>query len=88
MPYDSDMPRHYYRVPGRFIADCVESGVDIGFYDDGPGLLIDPTHDQLRELRNRAEYYAHPNGPDQLPPGLKTAARALLKRLDTLGLGR
>lgn len=77
----------YYRLPPAFIQDCIESGVDVGFYDYEPQLLCDPTPEQLRELRSRAEYYVSPDGPDAQPPGLKNAARALLRRMDALALG-
>jgi hypothetical protein len=40
----------------------------------------------LAELRNRAEFYAHPNGPDAAPRGLKAAAKGLLKALAREGL--
>lgn len=78
----------YYRLPPRFIQDCLECGCDVGFYDEVPQLLINPTPDQLRELRSRAEYYADAHGPDAAPRGLKVAAKALLKRMNALGLGR
>lgn len=76
---------HYYKLPPAFISDCLDCGCDIGFYDEGPQLLIDPTQEQLVELRSRAEHYV--GDVDQAPPGLKVAARALLKRMDALALG-
>jgi len=79
---------YYYKLPPRFIEDCIECDVDIGFYDREPQLLINPTHEQLANLRDRAEYYVSKDGPDQCPPGLKAAARALLKRMDATGLGK
>lgn len=75
-----------YRLPPRFILDCIECDVDIGFYDEGPQLLIDPSYEQLENLRNRAEYYVGKDAPDCCPAGLKIAARALLKRMDALHL--
>jgi hypothetical protein len=87
MSHEPEPRPDYYKLPPRFIQDCHECGVDVGFYDHEPQLLVNPTHDQLRELRSRAEYYADTNGPDAAPPGLKVAAKALLKRMDALGLG-
>lgn len=75
-----------WHLPPRFIQDCLENDVDIGFYDEGPQLLIDPSYEQLANLRSRAEHYVSPDGPDCLPAGLKVAARALLRKMDALQL--
>lgn len=84
---DEPGPRpHYYRLPSAFIRDCVECDVDVGFYDWEPKLLCDPTHEQLHNLRDRAQSYVGRDAPDQCPPGLKVAAHALLRRMDALGL--
>jgi len=69
------------KLPSRFIRDCEECDCNIGDYDYRRRLLT-ATPTQLAQLKNRAAYYAHSNGPDLAPPGLKAAARALLKALD------
>lgn len=74
----------WYKLPPRFIRDCQECDCDVGEYIDGGFLCATP--EQMSELRNRAEFYADANGPDAAPPGLKTAAKALLKKLDMLGV--
>ena len=68
-------------LPG-FINDCLECGCDIGTYAKG---ALEATNEQLAELRDRAEHYAHGDGPDCCPAGLKTAARALLSALARRG---
>lgn len=67
------------RLPPRFIQDCEESGLDVGTYASGK-LTASPA--QIADLRNRAQHYAHADGPDQAPRGLKRAAQALLAALD------
>ena len=63
------------RLPYRFIEDCLESCCDVGEYANG---RLTATPAQLAELKNRAAFYADAHGPDAGPPGLKTAARAVL----------
>ncbi len=86
MSSEPDPKPDQYRLPPVFIRDCQECDVDIGFYDEGPQLLIGASYEQLSNLRDRAEHYVSRDGPDQCPPGLKTAARALLRRMDALQL--
>lgn len=88
MSHEPEPRPNYYKLPPRFIQDCQECGCDVGFYDYEPQLLVDPTPEQLSELRSRAEFYADAHGPCCAPPGLKVAAKALLKRMDALGLGK
>ena len=73
-----------YKLPPRFIQDSLECGVDVGEYVAGG--YLDATPEQLSELRNRAEFYADAYGPDAAPPGLKNAARGLLKAMTRLAL--
>lgn len=73
----------WYKLPPRFIQDCQECGCDVGEYIDGGFLCATP--EQLHELRSRAEFYANVNGPDAAPPGLKVAAKAVLRSLERLG---
>jgi hypothetical protein len=73
----------WYKLPPRFIRDCLECDVDVG-ETQGPFLLATPA--QLAELRSRAEFYADANGPDAAPAGLKTAAKALLKKMSALNI--
>jgi hypothetical protein len=77
-------PSFWYKLPPRFIQDCEECGVDVGEYISGGFLCADK--EQLAELRNRAEFYADANGPDAAPPGLKVAAKALLKKMAAIGV--
>jgi len=77
MREDGDYLRN---TPGVFLQDCQDSGIDVGFYDEQPRLWIaGPRH--IRNAFERATYYVSKDGPDQCPPGLKVAARALLKRI-------
>lgn len=74
-------------LPPRFIQDCIECGCDVGdVLSEKPKgkTLLRSTPEQYAELRSRAELYTDPNGPDACPPGLKTAARTLLKAMDDL----
>lgn len=73
-----------YKLPPRFIQDCQECDIDVGEYS--PGGFLCANQEQLAELRNRAEFYTDANGPDAAPVGLKVAAKALLKKLDALGV--
>lgn len=72
----------WYKLPPRFIQDCLECDCDVGEYFGG---FLCATVEQLSELRNRAEFYTNANGPDAAPPGLKSAAKALLRALERLG---
>lgn len=72
----------WYKLPPRFIQDCLECDCDVGEYSGG---FLCATDAQLKELRSRAEFYADANGPDAAPAGLKTAAKALLRNLERLG---
>ena len=67
-------------LPGRFIQDCEECGCDVGDYD-ARTRKWQGTPEQLEELRDRAEHYTDPAGPDAAPAGLKVAAQFLLKAL-------
>ena len=69
--------RQIVKLPPAFIRDCIESDCDVGDYENG---WLFATATQLAELRNRAEFYADPNGPDA--PHLKWPAKALLKALE------
>jgi hypothetical protein len=73
----------WYKLPPRFIGDCLECDCDVGEYSNG-FLLATPA--QAAELRSRAEFYADANGPDAAPAGLKGAAKALLKKMSALGI--
>lgn len=44
------------------------------------------TRDELMSLRRDAEFYTDRWGPDECPRGLKASARAVLKRLDKMGV--
>jgi hypothetical protein len=69
------------RLPENFIRDSQECGCDVGEYVAGH---LEATDVQLNELRDRAEYYVNPFGPDDVGDGgvLKRSAHALLKALD------
>jgi hypothetical protein len=67
-----------HKLPPRFIQDCLENGCAVGRYAWGH---LEATPKEIGALRARAEHYAHPDGPDQIPPGLKRAAVALLAAL-------
>ncbi len=71
----------WYKLPPRFIQDCLECDCDVGEYADG---FLLASADQVDELRSRADFYADANGPDAAPAGLKGAAKALIKKLDQL----
>lgn len=73
----------WYKLPPRFIQDCLECDCDVGEYIAGGFLCA--TDEQISELRNRAEFYSNAHGPDAAPAGLKTAAKALLRALERLG---
>lgn len=73
----------WYKLPPRFIQDCLECDCDVGEYSGG---FLKATAPQLSELRSRASFYADAHGPDVAPPGLKVAAKAVLKALDKLGV--
>lgn len=71
-------------LPWRFIQDCLECDCEIGDTDLSKGrrVTLQATAKELAELRNRAEYYADSYGPQGGgAPGLRIAARALLKHL-------
>ena len=68
------------KLPPAFIRDCLDCDCDIGTYDFARRELT-ASVDQIDELRDRAEYYVDAHGPDASPPGLKVAARAVLKAL-------
>lgn len=70
--------RYIVRLPPGFIRDSIESGCDVGEYEKG---CLCATAAQIAELRDRAEYYADPNGPD-MAPWLKWPAKALLRALN------
>ncbi len=72
-----------YKLPPRFIEDCIECGVTVGGYEGGYLYAIDS---EIAELRNRAEYYADAAGPDAAPAGLKGAAKSLLKAMARAGV--
>jgi len=67
-----------YKLPPRFIEDCLECGSDVGDYAGG---RLTADNAQLAELRGRAEHYAF-DGVDMAPAGLKASARAVLAALD------
>lgn len=71
-----------YKLPPRFIEDCIECGCEVGGYEGGYLYAQDA---EIAELKSRAEFYADANGPDATPPGLKVAAKALLKALARVG---
>ncbi|HVJ70554.1 MAG TPA: hypothetical protein VM531_03435 [Sphingomicrobium sp.] len=68
-------------LPPKFIRDCQESDIDVGEYDFKRERLT-ATPEQLQELRNRAEFYCDPHGPDAASTGLKIAAKFLLNALN------
>lgn len=70
------------KLPPVFIRDCIESGCDVGEYRD---WWLTATDAQFAELRNRAEFYADPNGPDGAR-WLVWPAKSLLKALERNGL--
>lgn len=72
----------WYKLPPRFIQDCLECDCDVGEYSNG---FLCATDEQISELRSRAEFYADAHGPDAAPPGLKVAAKAVLRSLVSLG---
>lgn len=74
----------WYKLPPRFIQDCHECGCDVGEYYRG---FLNATNPQLSELRSRAIHYAD-GGTDNPPPGLVVAAKALLRAMDKLSIGR
>lgn len=69
------------KLPARFIVDCIECDCDIGDFENG---WLTATAEQFAELRDRAEYYLNPNGPEA--PWLKWPAKALLHALERAGL--
>lgn len=71
-----------FKLPPRFIQDCLECDCDVGEYQGGSLCATDA---QLSELISRAQFYADAHGPDAAPAGLKTAAKALLRSLEKLG---
>jgi hypothetical protein len=64
------------KVPNVFVQDCIDCCCDIGDYD---GSYLRCDHEQLAELRNRAEFYAD-DGTDSAYH--KRAAKALLAALE------
>ncbi|CAB4145907.1 hypothetical protein UFOVP1518_48 [uncultured Caudovirales phage] len=68
------------KLPPAFIRDCLDSDCDVGSYQGGH-LIAAP--EQLATLRDRAEYYVHPDGPDAVGDGgaLKRSAASLLAAL-------
>jgi hypothetical protein len=72
------------RIPRRFYEDHDERALPtpavVKFTKTH--IWIDADDAALDELRSDAEHYAHRYGPDQCPPGLIPAARALLAALD------
>lgn len=70
-------------VPKVFIEDHRDRDLDtpIIHAKTARHFRIDPADPAMPELISDAEYYAGPYGPDAAPPGLASAARALLRAL-------
>ena len=66
------------KLPPVFIRDCIECDCDVGDYANG---VLTATPEQFGELKSRAEFYIHPDGPDAVGGWIRTAARAVLKAL-------
>ena len=77
-PRDAGVSAQTLTLPPGFIVDYLESDCDVGTYARGQLTASDA---QLEELRSRGVHYVDANGPDQCPPGLKQAAKALLAAL-------
>jgi hypothetical protein len=69
-------------ISNMFIRDCIECDCDIGEWD---GRRLTASPEQLHELRSRAEHYAGEH-VDACDYGLIRSARAVIKKLDALGL--
>lgn len=68
------------KLPGGFIRDCEECGVDVGEYN--PRLRsLTCTPDQLADLKDRAGHYAG-GSLDAAPLWMRPAAKALLRAIE------
>lgn len=45
-------------------------------------IIVAADDPALQDLLDDAKHYASPNGPDQLPPGLKSSARATVRAIE------
>ena len=74
----------YVRVPKVFYDDHTE-GRDLPappvMHETERHYWLERGHPDMAELVNDAEFYADVDGPDACPPGLKGAAKALLRAL-------
>lgn len=82
------MATNFFRIPRAFYDDHFERELPtpkaiwgIPMYPPKGGYIIAADDPALPELINDAQYYAHADGPDEAPPGLKRAAKALLAAL-------
>jgi hypothetical protein len=73
----------FHTIPTKFFDDHAERDLPTPSIIFGKPLakqyVIAKDDPALPELINDAEFYADANGPDMAPPGLKQAAKALLK---------
>jgi hypothetical protein len=81
---------HRLALPTVFYWDHSDRDLPSGKYLGSlVGLgLIECDQDTLEELLSDARYYASPHGPDQACIGLKSSARATVKRIEKYLAGR
>jgi hypothetical protein len=77
------MSAAYARIPVRFYDDHAERGLPtpaaVGRVHRV--VIVDAADPALPELLSDARFYADPNGPDELPPGLKASAERTVRAI-------
>jgi len=73
----------WVRIPYKFFFDHMHRGLPTPTvqHETKSFLWIRRDDPAIGELISDAKHYAHRWGPDEMPPGLKSAAKALLKAL-------